>query len=122
VLGRVDEPDKFRIGRDLVASWDFGVSTQVLGEFYVTVQRMSQRPLAAVDAAQFVLGFSERPCVPIDQAMVYTAMEYSQTFKLSYRDAAIIAAAERLEAPVVYSEDFHHGQSYGSVRVMNPFV
>ena len=35
---------------------------------------------------------------------------------------AIIAAAERLRARVIYSEDLNHGQTYGSVRVENPFL
>ena len=36
--------------------------------------------------------------------------------------AAIIAAAERLGAKVLYSEDLNHGETYGSVRVENPFL
>ena len=37
-------------------------------------------------------------------------------------DGAIIAAAERLGAKVLYSEVLTHGQTYGSVRVENPFL
>jgi len=36
-------------------------------------------------------------------------------------DAAIIAAAERLGASVLYAEDLNHGQSYRALRVVNPF-
>ena len=32
------------------------------------------------------------------------------------------AAAEALEAPVLYSEDLSHGQYYGSTQVINPFL
>jgi predicted nucleic acid-binding protein len=33
-----------------------------------------------------------------------------------------VAAAARLGAPVLYSEDLSHGQDYGGVRVINPFL
>ena len=41
---------------------------------------------------------------------------------ISYWDGAIVAAAEVLEAPVLYSEDLSHGQRYGTVRVVNAFL
>jgi predicted nucleic acid-binding protein len=49
-------------------------------------------------------------------------LDLSERFRMPYWDAAIIAAAERLQAEVVYSEDFNHGQSYGRVRVVNPYL
>ena len=36
-------------------------------------------------------------------------------------DAAIVAAARELEAPVLYSEDLNHGQVYAGVQLVNPF-
>ena len=42
-------------------------------------------------------------------------------FSISHFDAQIIAAAQRLDCALVYSEDLSHGQAYGAVRVMNPF-
>jgi predicted nucleic acid-binding protein len=120
-LGRVDEPDKFRISRALLAAWDFGISAQVLGEFFVNAQRKAQRPLRAEQAAAFLEQLRERPCAPVDRTLVDAAIDRARRFRLSYWDAAILAAAERLEAPVIYSEDFSHGQAYGLVRVLNPF-
>ena len=49
------------------------------------------------------------------------ATTIAQRFQISYWDAAIIAAAEISGCDAVYSEDLNHGQSYGSVRVINPF-
>jgi len=121
-LGKTDEPKKFGISRDLLAAWDFGLSTQVLGEFFVNAQRKSQRPLRTSEAAAWVAELGDRPCAVVDLATVRSAIDMSQEFRISYWDAAIIAAAQRLEAPVVYSEDFNHGQSYGGVRVLNPFI
>ena len=34
----------------------------------------------------------------------------------------IIAAAERLGASILYAEDLNHGQRYGSVQAINPFL
>ena len=120
-LGRVDDPEKFRISRALLAAWDFGLSSQVLGEFFVNAQRKSRRPLRADEATAFVAELQDRPCAPIDRSLVDTAINYARRFQISYWDAAIVAAAERLDAPVIYSEDFNHGQAYGVVRVENPF-
>jgi predicted nucleic acid-binding protein len=121
-LGRSDEPRKFQISRDLVAAWNFGLSTQVLGEFFVNAQRKSQRPLSAHEAAAFVVKLDERPCIAIDRGVVHLAMGHAQRFRLSYWDAAIIAAAEQLEAEILYTEDLKHGQRYGSVKAINPFI
>jgi predicted nucleic acid-binding protein len=120
-LAKVDEPKKHRISRELIAAWNFGLSTQVLGEFFVNVQRKSQRPLSAIEAAAWVSELEDRPCAAVDRSVVWSAIELSQRFRISYWDAAIVAAADRLGAPVVYSEDLNHGQSYGPVRVVNPF-
>jgi predicted nucleic acid-binding protein len=121
-LGRLDEPEKFQISRNLIAAWDFGVSVQVLGEFFVNSQRRSQRPLTAAEAAAFVTKLNERPCVAIDRSVVLVAIGHAHRYQISYWDAAIVAAAEQLETPILYTEDLNHGQRYGSVRVMNPFV
>ena len=121
-LGKDDEPGKFSISRGLINDWKFGLSTQVLGEFFVNAQRKSARPLRAAEAAAMVVEFGDRPCAIIDHAMVRAAIEYAQRYDISYWDGAIVAAAERLQAGVLYSEDFNHGQNYGSVRALNPFV
>jgi predicted nucleic acid-binding protein len=34
----------------------------------------------------------------------------------------VLAAAEKLGCKTLYSERFVHGQTYGSVRVVNPFL
>jgi predicted nucleic acid-binding protein len=121
-LAKNDEPRKFQISRDLIAAWNFGLSTQVLGEFFVNAQRKSQRPLSAREAAAFVVRLDTRPCVAIDLDVLHMAIGHAQRFRISYWDAAIVAAAELLESPILYTEDLNHGQVYGSVKVLNPYV
>ncbi len=53
--------------------------------------------------------------------MVKQAIAISNRFKITYFDAAILAAAEAMGAKTVFTEDLNHGQHYGPVRVINPF-
>ena len=107
---------------ELIASEDFGLSAQVLQEFYVTVTRKLKVPMSGSEALAFIDRFSVFPCVASDQNLVVEGIRNSLKFQTSYWDGAIIAAAERLRAKVLFSEDLNHGQIYGSVRVVNPFL
>lgn len=46
----------------------------------------------------------------------------SRRYQLSYWDGAILAAAEALGCDILYTEDLTHGQDYGGVVVVNPFL
>jgi predicted nucleic acid-binding protein len=46
----------------------------------------------------------------------------SERYRINYWDGAILAAAEALGAETLYTEDLGHGQIYGSVRAINPFL
>jgi predicted nucleic acid-binding protein len=116
-----DEP-KRRRAMELVESVDFGISAQVLQEFYVTVVRKAARPVPAAQAMEWMEQWSAFPCQAIDHQLVRIAVEKSERFKISYWDATILAAAEALGAETVYSEDLSHAQRYGRVRVFNPFA
>lgn len=73
-------------------------------------------------AAEFVRKLMNCAFVPTDAELIQAAIELRQRFQVSYWDAAIIAAAQRLGATTIYSEDLSHGQHYGSVQVVNPFL
>ena len=121
-----DEPDKFTIATRIIQNERFCVSAQVLQEFYVATQKSypgkpTAIPLSEKEAAEWV-GWLETFCeVVTDVFLVQQAIETARNFRVSYWDAAIIAAAARASAPVLYSEDLNHGQRYGAVQVMNPF-
>ena len=57
-----------------------------------------------------------------DGAAVLEAVDASHRYRLSLWDALIVVAARRGEASVLYSEDLDHGQTFGSVQVLNPFL
>ena len=120
-LGSSDAPAKHERAVALLAT-RFGTSAQVLAEFYVNVQRKGARPLTQEKAQEWVLRLSKKPFQPVDHRVVKGGIELARRHRISYWDGAILAAAERLGARVVYSEDLNHGQTYGSVRVENPFL
>ena len=116
-----DEPKRKR-ALALIEFEDFGTSAQVLQEFFVTVVMKASRPLSAAQAMEWIEQWAAFPCQPIDHQLVRIAIEQAERFRISYWDAAILAAAEALGAHTVYSEDLNDGQRYGSVQVVNPFA
>lgn len=120
--GRVDEPEKYERAWDVLDDAKFGLSAQVLAEFYVHVMKKPKVPLRRLEAASWIDKLSTVPVVEVDANLVREAIRHSLRYEISYWDAALIAAAERLDAPILYTEDLNHGQLYGSVRVVNPFL
>lgn len=57
----------------------------------------------------------------LDASLIKLGIAHAHRYQISYWDGAIIAAAEALGAATVYSEDLNHGQTYGSIQVVNPF-
>jgi predicted nucleic acid-binding protein len=119
--GRRDDPGKNRRALELLDREEFGLSAQVLQEFFVNVVRKPAVPLSVADAFEWIERLAVFPCVAIDANLVKLAISVAERHRINYWDAAIVAAAERLGAQVIYSEDFNHGQTYGAIRVENPF-
>ena len=121
-LGRQDSPEKWAIARDILTNSDFATSGQVLAEFYHNAVRKGQVPLTDVEALDWVTTLAKRPCQAIDSDLVQGGIAVSTRYKISYWDGSIVAAARRLSAKTVYSEDLNHGQKYEEIRVINPFL
>jgi len=96
------------------------VSTQVLIELFHTLTRKQKMP---PDAAQaLVLACTAWPVIDSDVAMVDAAIGHSIRQQLSIWDAMVVQAAHRASAQTLYSEDFSHGQRFGALAVVNPFL
>lgn len=115
------EKEKREIARALIASTDFGISAQVLAEFYVTVTKKIGQPLSDEHALQLLEPLTRLPVITVDSDLVLEAIAIKRAHRISYWDAAIVAAAHRLGASTIFSEDLSDGQAYGSTRVVNPF-
>ena len=55
-----------------------------------------------------------------DATSVVEALDIEKRYKISYWDALAIRAAWHAGAAALYSEDLAEGQSYESLRVVNP--
>lgn len=82
----------------------------------MTVVKRASRPLTAAVALEWIEQLTAFPCQTIDHELVRIAIEQSERFAISYRDAAILIAGEALGTDTVYSEDLNNGQRYGPVR------
>ncbi|TVR52588.1 MAG: PIN domain-containing protein [Puniceicoccaceae bacterium] len=112
---------KKAVALGLIEREDFGLSAQVLQEFYVTATRKLKNPLSPDQALALIERFEAFPVASTDCSLITQGIRNALRFQISYWDGAILAAAERLGARIVYSEDLNHGQHYGDLRVVNPF-
>lgn len=120
-MGRFDAPDKHEQAQALLPL-KFGVSGQVLSEFYVNATRKGSVPLSEEEALEWIAALAKKPFQPVDVSLVRAAIGASRRHQISYWDGAIVAAAERLGARTLFTEDLNHGQDYGSVTAINPFL
>ena len=106
------------LGEDSLA-----LSVQVLQEFYHQATH-SNRPnrLTHEEAISFLDRFAEVSVQPVTTEIFMWATELCDRFRISYWDAAILAAAKMLGCDAVYSEDLSHSQDYDGIRVINPFL
>jgi predicted nucleic acid-binding protein len=118
---RIDEPHKFEISEQLLSKTYFGLSGQVLAEFISNLKKRLSVPPTLEETSRWLDLLSNYPTVPVDEKLVRAGVTISQRYQISYWVGAIVAAADRLGAPILYTEDLNHGQSYGSVKVINPF-
>lgn len=119
-----DEPAKQQVAREVFESTDLQlvVSTQVLGEFFVTVTRKLRRPLDAATAAEAVTELARLPVVIVDVPLVGAAIETSGRSHVSYRDALIVEAAAAAGCAQLLTEDLAGGATIQGVRIENPFA
>lgn len=121
----LDEPAKQARARAILdpsGADDLVLSTQVLSEFYVTATRKLAKPVRPNDAARMVDQMRQLSPIAVDAEDVAAAIAGSRTWQLSYWDALILVSAERAGCDRVVSEDLADGETYGAVRVENPFV
>lgn len=117
-----DHAAKKSVARQWAARTDWGVSTQVLMEFYANA-RQARHGLLPTAPQQFVERVAaSRPVQAVDKDLVLDALQLRHRYNLSHWDAAILCAARRLGAQTVISEDLGHGQNYDGVNVLNPFL
>jgi predicted nucleic acid-binding protein len=117
------DPAKSTITKEILSCGDLVMSIQVLQEFYVQATH-SPRPdalpheVASLLIQKWLRFRIQENNLPVLQM----ALEIKQRFRVSYWDANIIATARISGYREILSEDLGHGQDYGGVRVVNPFL
>lgn len=121
-----DDPGE-RAKRDiavaLVERQNNALSVQVLQEFYVQATRATRpKPLPHDIAAGFLRTWQQRFAVQdITVSILEDALDIKAAHRLSYWDAAILAAARTLGCTELYSEDMQHSRKIAGVTIVNPF-
>lgn len=115
------EAGKRTEARRVLSDEAFAFSVQVAQEFFVNATRKLMPALSSADALAFLKGINPATVVAIDYELFEEVTKIQQRFQISYWVAAIVAAAKRVNCGTLYSEDLSEGQSYGGVRVVNPF-
>jgi predicted nucleic acid-binding protein len=95
------------------------ISVQVLQEFYVNFIRKGHPP---ADASALIGDFSLWPVIDNSLALLRLGISIQARWQLSLWDAMIVAAAQASGASELLTEDLNHGQDYGGVRAINPFL
>jgi predicted nucleic acid-binding protein len=95
------------------------VSTQVLQELAVHLRR-ARRPLDATATRDIVADYLTWHVVVTGGSSILEALDLEARYRISFRDALVVQAAQTSGAEILYSEDLAHRQAYGSLRVVNP--
>lgn len=120
----LDAPDKRAVALRLVeqgwaALGDTAISVQVLQEMHVNLGKLG---VSSGEATQTVHDFAAWPIVDNTFELLEAGLNEQARWQLSLWDALILAATRACGASELYSEDFNHGQNYGGIRVINPFL
>jgi len=122
-----DDPLKSQTATELLrkalATHKGVVSYQVVQEFFNLALRRFAIQMSHVDREEY-LERVFRPLLKVHSSMgLYSeALRLHSTNKISWYDALIVCAAREAGCGILYSEDLQHGQRFGSLRVVNPFL
>jgi len=109
--------------RDAVATRKGVVSYQVVQEFLNVALRRFDQPFTATEAQQY-LSTIFRPLLAVhsSQALFTEALQLTDSYRLSWYDSLVVAAALASGCDTLYSEDLQHGQKFGTLQIKNPFL
>jgi len=96
------------------------LSSQVLQEYYQVVTRKLSPGLPRDAARQDVLDLGAWQPQPIDRQVIERAWCVEDEFRLSWWDSLIVAAALKVGAAYLLTEDLQTAQVFAEVQVVNP--
>jgi len=97
-------------------------STQILGEFFVTVTRKIPSPLSMGDASNAIIRYLDSwPIIDITGSTVLEALRAVGQHQMHYYHSLVWAAAKLNQIQEILTEDGQHGRVIEGVRYLNPF-
>ena len=96
------------------------VSSQVLKEFANYAFKKTRKNAAQINTMLEKIG--SYAFVADTKELLYDAVTGKEKWQIGFYDAMILAAANKAECTVVYTEDLNDGQRYGGVIARNPFA
>ena len=119
----VSDAAKSRVAYEILNRPDLALSVQVLQEFYWQATRAGRSGSLTHDRVRlFVESMDRYPIQEVTFGVVVAALALVERYRISYWDAAIVAAAKALGCTELLSEDLSDGQDYDGVVVRNPFA
>jgi Predicted nucleic-acid-binding protein, contains PIN domain len=106
---------------DLWNSRNGVLSIQVLQEFFVNVTKKIPNPLDIKTAGDIIRDFLLWEIIDNDGELMLAAIDIQSRHRYSFWDSLIIAAAVKIEASVLLTEDLKNGQIIEDVIIKNPF-
>lgn len=107
---------------DVLLSGGGTISAQVLNEFATVAHRKLTLEWSAI--RRFLGGLEELLNVePITALSHRTAIDIAERYRIAFYDAVIVASALNAGCTTLFTEDLHHGMTFGGkLRVINPFA
>ena len=120
-----DDPRKQKIAQEIVAhalevNHDACISTQVIQEFCAVMRKKTQRTIKEIN--DLLDCFVDLWACDTTFDLARHALTVAEECQLSYYDALIVSAAEKLGCHEIVSEDLNPGQTYRGIVVVNPFA
>jgi predicted nucleic acid-binding protein len=116
------EVSKREIAVSLLDANDVALSIQVLQEFYVQATLPTRKDAIEHEiAAGLIRTWLRFKVQDMTLPIMLGALEIKAQHRLSYWDAALVAAARALGCKELLSEDMSHGRMIEGILVRNPF-
>ena len=119
--GALSEAKERGVARRILEEDDWCVSVQVLQEFYVNATGKLRTKIQPQSVASFIRLVLTRPVVVTTPDLFTRAVDISHRYRISYWDAAIVAAAAHMGCRTLLTQDLNSGQTYEGVTALDPF-
>jgi predicted nucleic acid-binding protein len=119
-----DAGERHEKAKELVAAcWEgetnAAVSIQVLQEFHVNLVK---KGVSVQESQRRVSRYLQWVVVENSRSLLQKAFEVQQRWQFSFWDSAVIAAALRIDAAELWSEDLQNKQKINKLLIRNPLI